>query len=199
MDTVDKIIKIYIDYGNKDYIGENGVTQIQHALQAANYAKSSQHSDKFTHYCVIAAAFLHDIGHLIGIDKNLPTMNDKDGSSLGIQFHEKVASEYLLSCGFPSLVCDLVESHVDCKRYLCTIDSDRKEKLSTASRKTLELQGGLMSKEETKIFESSPNFELKKFIRLCDDYGKIENFPPNNQIEKEIEDIKSVLLFILTL
>ena len=37
--TVDEIIALYREYGSLDYIGEN-VTQVEHAVQAANSAKS---------------------------------------------------------------------------------------------------------------------------------------------------------------
>ena len=37
--TVDEIIALYREYGSRDYIGES-VTQVEHAIQATNAAKS---------------------------------------------------------------------------------------------------------------------------------------------------------------
>ena len=37
--TVEEIIALYREYGSRDYIGES-VTQVEHAIQAANAAKS---------------------------------------------------------------------------------------------------------------------------------------------------------------
>ena len=42
------------------------VTQLQHAQQAAQQAKEADQADH-----VILACFLHDIGHLVGLEKNM--------------------------------------------------------------------------------------------------------------------------------
>jgi hypothetical protein len=47
------------------YLGEK-VTQLQHAQQAAQQAKEAGQPDH-----VILACFLHDIGHLVGLEKNM--------------------------------------------------------------------------------------------------------------------------------
>ena len=183
----ENIIAYYRRYGTHDYIGECGVSQIQHAAQAFLLALDCTYVDDHTKKCVAVAAFLHDLGHLIGIPNKLETMNDSDGSSLGISHHEKVASDYLRNIGLPELVCELVLSHVDAKRYLCSVNNDRV--LSDASRKTLEKQGGIMSEEERHIFEKSFNFNLKLLIRNCDDMAKKNNYP----LEKDINEILEIV------
>lgn len=189
--TSENIIAYYRSYGTQDYIGECGVSQIQHAAQAFLLALDCTYENDHTKKCVAVAAFLHDLGHLIGIPNKLETMNDSDGSSLGISHHEKVASDYLKSVGLPELVCELVLSHVDAKRYLCSVNNDRV--LSDASRKTLEKQGGIMSEEERQTFEKSSNFKLKLLIRNCDDMAKRTNFPPEKDLE-ELLDIVEVYI-----
>jgi len=49
----------------KFLIGEK-VSQLQHAQQASEFAKSNGFPDH-----VVLGAFLHDIGHLVGMEQNL--------------------------------------------------------------------------------------------------------------------------------
>ena len=55
------IFQLFDDFGQENYIGEE-VTQLQHAQQCAQQAKECQQSNH-----VILGAFLHDVGHLIGM------------------------------------------------------------------------------------------------------------------------------------
>lgn len=55
------IFQLFDDFGQENYIGEE-VTQLQHAQQCAQQAKECQQPNH-----VILGAFLHDVGHLIGM------------------------------------------------------------------------------------------------------------------------------------
>lgn len=66
---------------------------------------------------IFAGAFLHDIGHLVGMDRNMEQMK-AFGINLGIKSHEKVGEEFLQKLGFPKSVTDFVRGHVEAKRYL---------------------------------------------------------------------------------
>ena len=85
MDRAKKIIDIYKNYGDKDYIGED-MTQIQHALQCAYFAKKTG-CDNDT----IIASLLHDIGHLLFFDRNNIELMD----GYGIKSHEKFGADFL--------------------------------------------------------------------------------------------------------
>jgi predicted HD phosphohydrolase len=67
----------------------------------------------------------------------------------------------------------LVESHVVAKRYLTYRDTEYYNKLSVASKKTLEFQGGMMDEQEALEFEQDPVSELKIKLRLWDDEAKL--------------------------
>ncbi|MBU0696361.1 MAG: HDIG domain-containing protein, partial [Bacteroidetes bacterium] len=134
---VDEIIDLYQRFGNQDYIGEP-VSQIEHMSQAAELAMQAGYDDE-----VILAAFFHDIGHLIDVDDKLEKMDH-----FGIAFHEDLGAQFLLKRGFSKRVARLVKSHVEAKRYLTYRFPDYLEKLSEASKMTLEYQGGMMTKEE---------------------------------------------------
>ena len=178
--NITDIIDLYTKYGESDYIGES-ITQTEHAIQCAELAIHDSRLDRYDEYirnCVIVAALLHDIGHLIGIQDNdmqmcnCNTDNKFGNASLGIVGHEGIGSIYLKQCGMPSLVCELVDSHVAAKRYLCTVRTDYYEKLSDASKETMRMQGGMMNNEQIKDFKSSFMPELKIFIREYDDEAK---------------------------
>ncbi|XP_052275935.1 2-amino-1-hydroxyethylphosphonate dioxygenase (glycine-forming)-like [Dreissena polymorpha] len=65
----------------------------------------------------VLAAFLHDIGHLLGVCDNLPEMITDD-VNIGTRDNDVIGGDYLRRKGFPAIVCDIVAGHVQAKRYL---------------------------------------------------------------------------------
>jgi len=183
--TVDKILNLYTKYGASDYIGED-ITQIEHALQCAECAEKDIRMQTYNDYiktCMIVAALLHDIGHLIGMENGDMEMKDANifnGASLGIVGHESIGRAFLKACGMPYLVYDLVGSHVLAKRYLCTTKKKYYDSLSDASKETMKMQGGLMTPAEISDFKTSVMPELKIYLREYDDLGK----QTDNTVEK---------------
>ena len=120
--------------------------------------------------------------------------------SLGIMNHELIGSNYLQKCGLPLIVCELVNSHVQSKRYLSTISKKYFDKLSNASKKTLVIQGGLMTPPELQIFKSSPLAQLKILLREYDDTGKKTYGNDTGTLNKKtIENYKQYIENILNL
>ncbi|XP_048259353.1 uncharacterized protein LOC124145915 [Haliotis rufescens] len=120
---------------------------------------------------IVIGAFLHDIGHLVGQEQQLPKMVTDD-VNLGAVNHDTVGARFLQDLGFPEIVCDLVGGHVNAKRYLVWKYPDYYEKLTPASRKTLEHQGGPMDSEEATAFETSPLCEIILRMRTWDERVK---------------------------
>lgn len=158
---VEEVFNLYKQYGAAEYIGEP-VTQLEHMSQAAQLAMDDGNDDE-----VILAAFFHDIGHICVMNDGT---NSMDG--FGIKSHEKIGADYLRSIGFPEKVAQLVENHVQAKRYLTAVDSDYYAKLSDASRKTLEFQGGIMTLDEADRFRKDPLFSLSIKMRQWDEEAK---------------------------
>jgi predicted HD phosphohydrolase len=94
--------------------------------------------------------------------------------------HEKLGADYLLDRGFSARLANLVNGHVIAKRYLTYKYPEYFEKLSPASRATLNFQGGVMSAEEASEFEANPDAELIIRLRYWDDEAKLQNTPVNN-------------------
>ena len=164
--TADEIIGLYHRKGNSNYIGEE-ITQLEHACQSAQFAERDGQDDE-----VILAAFLHDLGHLLDEEENAEDMN-----GYGVKDHEAIGAEYLKARGFSDKLTLLIKSHVEAKRYLCAVNKRYYDNLSHASKMTLEFQGGVMSEEEVKTFESNPFKNLIIKMRTWDEAAKEKDVP----------------------
>ncbi len=164
--TTEEIIALYRKHGHESY-GEN-MSQISHAVQAGLIAKAKGFDSE-----LIAAAFLHDIGHICPMEmqQEFGRMGD-----FGVDAHDKWGELYLKAKGFSDRLIATVRNHVDAKRYLCYADVAYFEQLSDASKQTMTYQGGVMSEKEAKIFERKPFFEDSIHIRRIDEEAKVSDF-----------------------
>lgn len=156
---VAQILRMFADRGDSGYGGE-AVTQRQHALQAAHLARQAGAAPG-----LIAAALLHDIGHLL---HDLPDQAPDEGID---DHHEGLAARWL-SRAFAEDVVEPVRLHVAAKRYLCAVDPAYLDTLSRPSVVSLRLQGGPMSDEEVERFRASPHHEAAVSLRRWDDLAK---------------------------
>jgi len=156
---VAEILSLFKTNGGSMYGGE-AVTQLEHALQAATFAKENHASD-----ALITAALLHDIGHLL---HDLPD----DASDNGIDdVHEALAANYL-EAHFKQEVVEPVKLHVAAKRYLCAVDPAYYDTLSAPSKTSLTFQGGIMNEAEVINFEHNPFYKDAVTLRQWDDIAK---------------------------
>ncbi len=159
------------------YIGEE-ISQYEHAVQCGELAiKAGADKD------LILAAFLHDIGHLV-----FPPGSSHMGN-FGIDSHEDIGAEYLLSLGFSQRTANLVRNHVKAKRYLVATNPNYKNKLSNASIETLKFQGGPMAPKEAAEFAADPDFKDILRLRAWDEQAKIVGYKPAHE-----EELFSLLL-----
>jgi phosphonate degradation associated HDIG domain protein len=168
-EIVDEVFALYEKFGDADYIGEP-VSQTEHMSQAAALAAEEGYDDE-----VILAAFFHDIGHLCADEHEAESMG-----GMGNADHEKLGADYLLARGFSPRVANLVNGHVIAKRYLTYKYPEYYNKLSDASKITLEFQGGVMNADEAAEFEKDPDAELIIRLRYWDDMAKEMNIPVDN-------------------
>jgi len=163
--TIDQILDIYKVRGQEAYCGES-VTQLEHALQTAWLAERSGASD-----ALVVAALLHDVGHLLsGLDEEAARRGIDDA-------HERAGVAWLRERFGPD-VTEPIRLHVEAKRYLCAADRAYLERLSPASRTSLELQGGPMSAEEVRRFEANPFHRDAVGLRRWDDQAKVVGLDP---------------------
>lgn len=173
-EIIDQIFATFHANGGRDY-GEQ-VTELEHALQAALAAEQDNAGD-----ILVAAALLHDYGHLIhGLPEDIA-----DQSIDGM--HEEVGAVYLTRWFGPEIT-EPIRLHVASKRYLCAVEPEYLATLSEASLKSLELQGGSFSKDEVQAFEAGPFYNNAVRLRRYDDIAKIPGLPT-----PELEHYRPVL------
>lgn len=174
---VQEIFALYEKFGHEVY-GED-VTQLEHAVQSAQLAEQEGYDDE-----VILAALFHDIGHICTYDDSTAA---RQMGNYGTMSHDKIGGAYLRDRGFPERLAHLVENHVQAKRYLTFKEPGYFDKLSEASKQTLEYQGGPMLAEEAKAFEQDPLFHLSLRMRHWDEEAKEHDMPkPDLQRYKEM-------------
>ena len=158
---VDTLFDYMKDRGQSFY--DEVVTQLEHALQCAALAKQNDASPT-----LITGALLHDIGHIILDEHNA----DKAFLDTDLN-HEEIGAQYLAPF-FPEAVTTPIRLHVPAKRYLCATDGSYYDGLSDASKKSLKLQGGIMSDEELAAFEQILYFQDGIVLRRWDDLAKVK-------------------------
>lgn len=141
------IRRLFQSYGKRDYIGEEGVSQVSHAFQTvAHTCRLLQlipdyKQDALSIRHIIVAGWLHDIGQLKSFEEH-----DTTRSKWGVHKHEQIGSQYLQTLGFPYPVFRLTKYHVKAKRYMVTTNAKYRENLSVASLATNRVENCLTKK-----------------------------------------------------
>ena len=160
--SVDEILGLYETRGARMY-GSEPVSQAEHALQCAMLAATGGASSE-----LIAAAFLHDVGHLIA---ELPHTLERESDDV----HQYLPIPFLRGI-FPDAVLEPIRLHVDAKRYLCKVDAAYWDSLTPASKHSLELQGGTFDSLSADRFLSRPfawdAIRLRRWDDLAKDAGR---------------------------
>ena len=180
--TVGKLLDLLSTAGQAEYHGES-VSQLEHALQAADLARSEGGSEE-----EIMAALLHDLGHMWEEREG-----ERELTSVGVVHHAAVGAAALRSLGFSETVADIVEGHVNAKRYLVGQDPQYAAKLSETSVESLKRQGGPMAAEEAAEFSRAQHFKEKIRLRKWDDRAKI----PGARVP-ELDSYRDMLIVHLT-
>lgn len=157
--TLGRIEQLYQRFGDMAYDGQRreSVSALEHALQCAQLAEWAGAEPS-----LVAAAFLHDIGHFVeGLEAD-EAVDD---------LHETRALP-LLSGVFDAAVTEPIRLHVAAKRYLVATDPAYLAGLSAASVHSLGLQGGPMTEAERNAFESLPFAPQAVLLRRWDDAAK---------------------------
>ena len=174
MNIVNQIISSYSN--NKSlYIGEQ-VTMTEHMIQSAMLAEKNKSSSS-----LVCASLLHDYGHFI-LDSPDKLVNRKEDGK-----HEDIGYQYLKKY-FKKNVVEPIKNHVKAKRYLAR-DQKYFQVLSEASKKSLDLQGGVMNNLEAIKFEKENFFGNSIKLRKFDEAAKSAGLKI-----KSIEEYKDLLI-----
>ncbi len=162
LDTPESLFEAMQNQGGASYFGEP-VTVLEHCLQAAHFAVQAESPDT-----LVAAALLHDIGHLLH-------QQGEDVADHGIDTRHEELADRLLAAHLPPSVTEPIRLHVAAKRYLCAADPAYLQALSPSSVLSLQLQGGPMSSDESAAFLAGPFAHQAVTLRHWDDEAKIPN------------------------
>jgi predicted HD phosphohydrolase len=152
--TVADIFDVLQEARHLPFAGER-VDQLTHALLCAARAINAGADSEM----VIAAAF-HDVGRVRSVRMRYRGMP-----------HEHAGAAYCANV-FTPRVAWLVGAHVVAKRYMVAVDPDYRRSLSTASIRSLELQGGPLSSEELTSFSVHPWMLAALQLRRWDEAAK---------------------------
>jgi phosphonate degradation associated HDIG domain protein len=162
--SVSDICTLFARKGGREYDGE-GVTQLEHALQTAALAEGEGAPAS-----LIAAALLHDLGHMLNDQGDTPTLR-------GIDDRHQYAALPFLRGSFDDAVLEPIRLHVDAKRYLCAMRDGYYEALSADSKRSLVLQGGAYDAAGAAAFIAQPHAKDAVRVRLWDDVAKVPSAP----------------------
>jgi phosphonate degradation associated HDIG domain protein len=175
-EVVEQVERLFAERGCAEYHGE-AVTQLEHALQTAHLAEQDG-----CPAMLVAAALLHDIGHLLHTHGETCATQGIDDrhEELGVRF---------LAFAFGPEVTEPVRLHVAAKRHLTAARPGYLARLSRVSLRSLELQGGPMSPEESREFEMNPHHAAALALREYDDRAKLVGLvtPPFGYFRKYLE------------
>lgn len=159
MDIVEAIFERMQGGAARRY-GTDHVNVLSHSIQCALQAERAGAPD-----ALIAAALLHDIGHMVNPDARAARDRGEDAR------HE-ATGETLLSEWFDEDVTRPVFWHVAAKRYLTAVEPDYLARLSAVSRRTLQLQGGPFTDREASDFIAQPYAMDGVALRRWDEAAK---------------------------
>ncbi len=161
--NLEEIARLLEAKGQRQY-GCEAVSQLAHALQCAGLAEEAGETPE-----TIVAALLHDLGHLLA-----PKRAEEAGQARQQRddLHQYIALPFLRGLFAPA-VLEPMRLHVDAKRYLCAAEGGYRDTLSPASKRSLELQGGIYTDEEAKSFLAQPFAAEAVRLRRYDDAAKV--------------------------
>ena len=156
MTGIEAIAELFAGPGARDYLGEP-VTIGIHMRQAGALAEAAvKGAGEVGGQSLVAAALLHDIGHL-------RQESDSRHGDAGAQW---------LSQWFGPAVTEPVRLHVAAKRYLCASEPGYYRRLSAESVRTLAPQDGPMTADQVAAFEALPFARDAVAVRRWDDEAK---------------------------
>lgn len=162
-----EIISILRTRGHHKY--KERCTMLSHSIQTGLIAKNKGCDDE-----LILSGFLHDIGYLLSFENTVKQCKKEDGFEN--ESYYKLAEAYLHKKGFSKKVIAPIANYMNSKRYLCFSNRDYYNKLSSNSKRTLEKNGGIMTKKEAINFEQHPYFNESILLLKIEQKAKVKDF-----------------------
>lgn len=168
--TAERLLDVLARSAATRYGGEL-VSELEHALQCAELAREAGADGDLQ-----LASLLDDVGRF-AVDQSLVCdTTERTAVGKGARGHHEVGAD-LPAPWVPERVAWCVRMHADAKRYLCATEPPYFDRLSPVSRRTLRMQGGVMSAAETARLAAHPWLADALALRRWDDLAKVKGKP----------------------
>jgi predicted HD phosphohydrolase len=168
MSMADRLLEALSRASTRVYeAGAEPVSQLEHALQCADLAEAAG-----AHEDLVLACLLHDVGRFAADPALIADKSRPGTTATGARGHHDVGAD-LIAPWVSERAAFCVRTHADAKRFLCTTDADYHDLLSPASKRTLVMQGGLMTEAEVAAFVAHPWSADAVALRRWDDQAKV--------------------------
>jgi len=150
----------------KTQYGEEAVTELEHSLQCAELADHAGAEEE-----LVLACLLHDVARFAVPQNEVSDTLEKANVQSSAKGHGVKGAE--LMAGFlPDRSLFYIKHHAEAKQYLCQTHVGYKEKLSSASIKTMKVQS--MDTDQAKLDELAkhPWWNDAVRLRVWDDAAK---------------------------
>ncbi len=161
------LIELYERFGSAES-HDLPMSHTEHALQCGAHAMASRAGET-----MIAAAFLHDVGHLLALEAAAGSRG-MGGSGGGT--HEEVGGRFLATW-FNDPVVYPVRLHAVAKRFLCAVDVDYRRSLSPPAANELAALGGPMGEQQVADFRTIPHLDAALALTRWDDKARVPGAP----------------------
>lgn len=156
--SVREVVDLLAEGTEPDPGEDPGLTSLSHGLQCAARLKETRPDDVELQ----VAGLLHDLGHRFAPGHP--------------ELHGVLGANFLRGL-FGERVADLVELHVDAKRYLVAVEPEYRNQLSATSVTTLVAQGEALDQEGIDAFLARPHaadsVELRRADEAAKDLGRV--------------------------
>lgn len=167
----DRLIEAMTKVAARQY-GQERVNELAHALQCAELAEGAGADEE-----LVLACLLHDVGRYAVAQEEISDSLEKIATRAGTARGHHEAGADLIAPYVPERVTFLVRAHTEAKRYLCATEPTYYATLSTGSKHTLMLQGGVMTDEEVARAGGHPWWPAALQLRRWDDDAKVVGKP----------------------
>ena len=162
----DRLLEAMRGSAARSYGGES-VTELSHALQCADLARAAGADDDLQLACL-----LHDVGRYAVDQMLIADKKHTAATGPGARGHGDVGAD-LIAPFVPERVAWCVRMHAEAKRYLCGVEPAYHDGLSRGSKRTLVIQGGVMTPAEADRFAAHPWARDAVALRRWDDHAKV--------------------------
>ncbi len=167
----DRLIEAMSKSAPRQY-GQERVSELAHALQAAELAAGAGADEE-----LVLACLLHDVGRYAVAQEEINDTLEMIAAPAGRARGHHQAGADLIQPHVPERVAFLVRAHTDAKRYLCATEPGYYDTLSQGSKRTLTLQGGVMTAAEVGRAVTHAWWSDAVRLRRWDDGAKVEGKP----------------------